>query len=329
MSDESQRPIVIKRIKKGGHGAHGGVWKLAYADFMTAMMAFFLLMWLLGSTSKSDLQGLEGFFEMPIQLTVGPGGNMPSDSIIPEGGGRDLTRRVGANRMTNAAPSKKPSKSDRRAKELAFLEAEKLKAVKKRIEATINQSEFLKEYRKQLLVDLTDEGLRIQIADEQNRPMFASGSAVVQPYAREILHHIGKALNDVNNLVSIAGHTDAAPYSGRANYSNWELSADRANAARRELITGGMKPDRVLRIVGLADAVPYNKDDPFAAINRRISIVVLNQATQDAIVQSSESASEVGNNSANPLAPVVAPTTSPVAPTMANPTGSLEPIDSN
>lgn len=148
----------------------------------------------------------------------------------------------------------------------------------------IESNALLKQFKRQLLIDITSEGLRIQIVDEQNRPMFNVGSAVMQPYARQILAEIAKVLNDVPNTISLSGHTDATPYSGgERGYSNWELSADRANAARRELVAGGIAEGKILRVVGLASAVPFDKDNPYNPINRRISIIVMNKRTEEAV----------------------------------------------
>ena len=294
MSDESQRPIVIKRIKKGEHGAHGGVWKLAYADFMTAMMAFFLLMWLLGNTAKSDLQAVgSSFFDggaMALSLAPEAGLSMVAQEAVS--GGPDLTKNVGVNKECFAQDplgAKERALAQQQSGPAGQIEAQKLAAVKGRISAAIDQSEFLRQYANQLRLDITAEGLRIQIVDEQNRPMFASGSANLLPHAKEILRQIGLALNDINNSVSVSGHTDAMPYSmTNKTYTNWELSADRANSARRELVAGGMNDSRVLRVVGLASAVPYDPENPFSPVNRRISIVVLNRMTEDAISASAE-----------------------------------------
>ena len=136
----------------------------------------------------------------------------------------------------------------------------------------------------EIKIDITTEGLRIQIADEKNRPMFNIGSAVLQPYAKEILAEISNVLNDVPNAISLSGHTDAAPYSGGdRGYSNWELSADRANACRRQLVAGGIDDGKILRVVGLGSAVLFDKDDPLSPINRRISIIVMNKLAEGAV----------------------------------------------
>ncbi len=161
-----------------------------------------------------------------------------------------------------------------------------LKQLKKRIEKTIDANPTLKQFKRQLLIDITSEGLRIQIVDEQNRPMFNLASAELQPYTKIILHEIGKMLNDVPNRISLSGHTDATPYAnGTRGYGNWELSADRANASRRALIAGGMGESKMLRVVGLASSVPFGHAAPFDPVNRRISIIVMNKRTEDAITK--------------------------------------------
>lgn len=284
MSDDSTRPIIIKRKKAAAEGAHGGAWKLAYADFVTAMMAFFLLMWLLGSTAKGDLQGIADYFQNPLKIAQSGGSSAGDADSILQGGGRDLTRQAGQV-MRGDVESRKSSPRDAE-REFLRQEAARLEALKADIERMIEQSQELAPFKKQLLLDITSEGLRIKIVDEQNRPMFDSGGAELKPYTRVILRQIGKALNGVSNRISLTGHTDAAPYAGGlAGFSNWELSANRANASRRELIAGGLADNKVLRVVGLASTVPFDRNDPLNPINRRISIVVLNQRTEQALLQ--------------------------------------------
>ncbi|WP_296949999.1 flagellar motor protein MotB [uncultured Massilia sp.] len=285
MADEGQKPIIVKRIKKGGHGHHGGAWKIAYADFVTAMMAFFLLMWLLGSTTKGDMEGIAEFFKTPLKVALQGGSGSGDSTTILQGGGQDLTRRAGQVKRGEVAPDKKvyDMKSARALVEQE--EANRLKVLKERIEQTITANPLLRKYKNQLLLDITTEGLRIQIVDEKNRPMFATASAELQPYARDILDVLGLVLNDVPNRISLSGHTDATPYMTAAGYSNWELSADRANASRRELLRGGMSDARMLRVVGLADAAHLDRKDPFNPINRRISILVMNKRTEEAVLR--------------------------------------------
>ncbi len=294
MSDDTQQPIIVKKIKKGGGGAHGGAWKIAYADFVTAMMAFFLLMWLLGSTAQGDLQGIAEFFENPLKVAQQGGSGSGDSSSVIQGGGRDLTRQTGQvkygavetkQRSINLSISGEDQKAEEVKREQQRQERAKLVELKSQIEARIEANPDLRPFRNQLLLDVTAEGLRIQIVDEQNRPMFASASDRLQPYTQKILREIGVILNQVDNRVFLSGHTDATPFSGGlGGFSNWELSANRANASRRELIYGGMDPDKVLRVVGMASIVPFDKDDPFNPINRRISIVVLNRETEKAML---------------------------------------------
>jgi chemotaxis protein MotB len=285
MADEGLRPIIIKRIKKGG-GHHGGAWKIAYADFVTAMMAFFLLMWLIGSTAKGDLQGIAEYFKTPLKVAMSGGSGSGDSSSLIKGGGKDLTRQDGQIKKGDDPQIKKTYNlqaahlKDMQA-ELEKREMAMLRALKEKIEEAIEARPALKQFKKQLLIDITTEGLRIQIVDEQNRPMFALAKAELQPYTKDILLEIGHALNDVPNKISLSGHTDATPYASEKGYSNWELSADRANASRRALIAGGMDETKVLRVVGLASASLFDKQDPFNPINRRISIVVMNKKAEE------------------------------------------------
>lgn len=294
MSDDSTRPIVIKRKKVVAGGAHGGAWKIAYADFVTAMMAFFLLMWLLGSTAKGDLQGIAEFFQNPLKIANQGGSGSGDATSILQGGGKDLTRQSGQVKRGDVEAKRSTSFSKEAQAEFRRKEQERLELLKSDIEKMIAQSPQLAQFKKQMLLDITSEGLRIQIIDEQNRPMFDSSSADLKPYTRDILREIGKALNGVSNRISLAGHTDAAQFSGgEKGFSNWELSANRANASRRELVAGGMDDSKVVRVVGLASTVLFDKNDPLNSVNRRISIVVLNQRTEKAILQEEGPESEV------------------------------------
>ncbi|MGM0592973.1 MAG: flagellar motor protein MotB [Pseudomonadota bacterium] len=269
--DEKKQPIVIKRIRKVAGGHHGGAWKIAYADFVTAMMAFFLLMWLLGSTSSEDRAAIADYFQNP-SAVQGPGG--ASTSMIKLGGALEVPRGSGE-------PMHQPA-----AEELAqqMQEAARLDELMQRIKEQIENTPALAEFKEQLLLDITSEGLRIQIVDREGRPMFDRGSAVLKDYTAEILYELSRTVGDVPNHISITGHTDATAFSGRRpDYTNWELSADRANAARRAMSRGGLGQDKFGRVVGLASSVPFDKENPAAAVNRRISIVVLNRATEQAI----------------------------------------------
>ncbi len=282
MASDDKRPIVIKRVKKASHGHHGGAWKIAYADFVTAMMAFFLLMWLLGSTSRGDLQGIAEYFKTPLMVALSGGTSSGDRTSVIKGGGRDLTHTEGQVKQGEIQPVKKVLNLKAAQEEFQRQELFKLKELKANIEKAIEANVKLAQFKKQIMLDITSEGLRIQIVDEQSRPMFKIGSAELEPYTKEILREIGKMLNEVPNRVSLSGHTDAKPYpSGERGYSNWELSADRANASRRELIVGGMGDDKVVRVVGLSSAVLFDKNDPLNPINRRISIIVMNKKAEE------------------------------------------------
>ena len=286
--DKNKKPIVIKRVKKVVGMAHGGAWKIAYADFVTAMMAFFLLMWLLGSVTSGDLKGISEYFKTPLKVALQGGQGSGDSSSILHGGGQDLTRASGQVKYGDLPPEKKliniKATSQAIARAERKKELEKLKELKASIEKAIDSNPKLQQFKKQILLDITSEGLRIQIVDEKNRPMFQIGSAELEPYTKGILHEIGKMLNEVPNKVSISGHTDAAIYGGgeKSMYSNWELSADRANASRRELITGGMAAEKIVRVIGLSSAVLFTKDDPLNPVNRRISMIVMNKKAEEA-----------------------------------------------
>jgi chemotaxis protein MotB len=275
--------VVVRRKKKSGHGGghHGGAWKIAYADFVTAMMAFFLLMWLLGSTSKYDKQGIEDYFNTPLSTVFGgkDGSGAARTSVI-EGGGRDLSSsRPGDATKSQTEPL--PKTTVRAA--AAADDARRLQQLKQKLTALIENTPALNAFKDQIRIDITTEGLRIEIVDSLKRPMFASGSSKLESYVGVILTQIGASMNDVDNRVSIAGHTDAVPYSGgQAGYSNWELSSERANAARRALIAGGMSEGKILQVRGLADVLPLNKAVADEPTNRRISILVLNKAAEQA-----------------------------------------------
>ena len=302
MAEAAQRPIIIRRSRGKAHGGHhGGAWKIAYADFVTAMMAFFLLMWLLGSTTKGELEGIAEYFKSPLKVSLAGGsGSGDSSSVIP-GGGKDLTSREGQVKRGEVVKPKKTINLEAAKAEVRRAEQVRLKALKKRMEEAIDASAMLRQFKNQMLLDITSEGLRIQIVDEKNRPMFAMGRSELQPYTREILHEIGKMLNDVPNKIALSGHTDAALYQGgEKGYSNWELSADRANASRRQLIQGGMNDDKIIRVVGLSSAVLFDRNNPLNPANRRISIIVMNKQTEDSLNKDGE---EITVGSADDLSP--------------------------
>ena len=273
MGNAGHRPIiVIKRpVKAAAH--HGGGWKIAYADFMTAMMAFFLVMWLLSISTPKQLAGIAEHFKTPLKVALvgGPSASL-SSSVIPGGGPSPLqSSGEAAGPSADAGQTGAASADDHNA----------LNDLKQKLDNLIEASPVLSRFRPQLLIDITPEGLRLQIVDSQQRPMFDRSSAVVVPAMAQILREIGPVLNAQSHKITLSGHTDATQYApGSTAYSNWELSADRANASRRELMAGGMAEAKVLRVMGVAASMHLNHDDPHAAMNRRISIVVLNHRAQ-------------------------------------------------
>ncbi|VWD44220.1 flagellar motor protein MotB [Burkholderia lata] len=279
-SSKQASPIIVRRRKAEDHDAHhGGAWKIAYADFVTAMMAFFLLMWLLGSVSKYDKQGIEDYFNTPLStlLSGGKDAQAPRPSVV-QGGGRDLSDPAPA-----IDAKAQPVAASSPAALTGIVDTQKLERLKAKLTAAIAQSPSLRAYQDQIRIAITAEGLRIEIVDSLKRPMFASGSALPESYATAILTQVGSALDDVENRVSIAGHTDSTPYpDGSTGYSNWELSSDRANAARRALVAGGLREDKLLQVRGLADVLPLDKNVADEPTNRRISILVMNNAAEQA-----------------------------------------------
>jgi len=322
MTEEQKPPIVVKRVRKAAAGHHGGAWKIAYADFVTAMMAFFLLMWLLGSTTKGEQQGIAEYFQTPLKVALAGGSGSGDSSSVIKGGGTDLTRSNGQVQRTDNPAEKKTINLQAAKAELQRLEKVRLLELKARIDAAIEANAVLRPYRKQIMVEITPDGLRVQIVDEQNRPMFNSGSAALNEYTRAILRELGTLMNDVPNRISLSGHTDAQAYAlGDRGYSNWELSADRANASRRELIAGGINENKIIRVEGLGAAVMADKTDPRNPINRRISIMVLNQQAEQRILGDGaavdiEAADEVAAAVGATAAPAPAP--APVNPEPAN-----------
>ena len=272
------QPIIIKRIKKAAHGAHGGAWKIAYADFVTAMMAFFLLMWLLGSVTDGDKKGIADYFNTPLKVALLQSGSGSGDaSHVVKGGGKDFTRTTGQVKNGELPPDTKTINLAALKAEQRRLEMERLKGLRDKVEDILANNPKLAAMKSQIRLDLIRDGLRIQIVDENGRPMFDSGSALVKPYMRDLLAELGNVLAEVPNRLTLEGHTDATPFgAGERGYSNWELSSDRANASRRELIQGGLPEVRVMRVQGLASISPYDPKDPQSAANRRISIIVMN-----------------------------------------------------
>ncbi len=291
MADDKKQPIVIKKIVKGG-GHHGGAWKVAYADFVTAMMAFFLLLWLLGISDEAMRGGISDMFRNPSPL-IGPGG--ASTSMIKLGGTKEIPHGEGEKLSKQSEIEKKEDVISDDAENKDETEKEKivLDQLLIKLKETIERSEMLSDFKDQMLLEVTPEGLRIQIIDKDKRPMFASGSEKLKPYTRVILQEVAKTIaKHTKNKISITGHTDVSGFGKgiieyetvdgevlRKQYSNWELSSDRANAARRALVKGGLPENQIGRVVGLASTVLFDKKNSYNSVNRRISIIVMNNDT--------------------------------------------------
>ena len=284
--------------RRGGHDeAHGGQWKIAYADFVTAMMAFFLVMWLVSSVSKEQRAAMFDYFKNPSMEPgksihaapgqMGPGG--ASTSVINMGGGMDAPRVLVKDSPASDSKSKPQpfnmTDVDSARKIADEADHKKLESLMEELRQAIDKSQALKPFKDQLLLDITPEGLRIQIVDQQNRPMFDIGSAKLKDYTTEILKTLAGYLNSVPNRISLTGHTDVRPYPGGGSYTNWELSADRANSARRALEAGGLTSAKIARVVGLSSSVLFDKDNPQNPINRRISIIVMTKAAEDSALR--------------------------------------------
>ena len=300
----TQRPIIIVRKKKtGASGHHGGAWKVAYADFVTAMMAFFLVLWLVTSISKEQRAAVFDYFKNPSMEPgksvkpapgqMGPGG--ASTSPIDLRGGLDAPRTTVSKKpgvgipQPTAMPLKQADASetdqiraDALEKAQAELDKKRMEALMQDLKEAINKSQALEPFKDQLLLDITPEGLRIQIVDAQNRPMFDIGSSKLKGYTAQILRELTPYLNSVPNRVSLTGHTDTTPYAGIGGYTNWDLSTDRANAARRALEAAGYDTGQIARVTGLSSSVLFDRDNPRSPVNRRISIVVMSQKAEEA-----------------------------------------------
>jgi chemotaxis protein MotB len=285
------QPIIVKKRKAAVHAHHGGAWKVAYADFVTAMMAFFLLLWLLGSTTKEEQKAVAGYFNDPSGSPVGQGGglNMPGTGMTGPGGANsgiiDLNNPLTQpeSKASPAAADLKDASNAELAAEQAAREKRSLDTLQEELEKELakDDSAFIK-LKDQILIDQTALGLRIQIVDKKNRPMFDLGSSVLHEYAEEVLYALAPRLNGVTNKLSVNGHTDAVTYAPGADYTNWELSADRANSARRSLLDGGYPDEKVLTVQGMGSSVPRVEDETDPT-NRRIVILVLKNEVEQAL----------------------------------------------
>lgn len=276
-----QRPIIIKRIKKVSGGAHGGAWKVAYADFVTAMMAFFLLLWLLNSTSKEQKEGLSDYFSPTVastSSTSGAGDILEGMSINTDG--------TSASAVTAAIPDNVVVKeqevevSDEESFETAMAnrEQEAFEDMATELSLSIQDSAEFAELEDQVIIDVTEDGMRIQLVDQDNRSMFRDDTAELYSYAERMIRHIASKVNDLPNRIAISGNTDSVPFRAGANYSNWELSSDRAHTARRVMSSSGVSADRFAEIIGKGSTEPLLPDRPDRPENRRITILVIREA---------------------------------------------------
>ncbi len=274
---DNNQPIIIKRVKKAAAGHHGGAWKIAFADFATAMMAFFLVMWLMSSATPEQKRAISGYFQDPIGFT-----ESASPHVIDLGGtptpspDRTLNEEVDP----GIQPSAAPVDADQAETFAEQLERERLELLLQELQNKVDENPELTRFKDQILFEITQDGLRIQIMDAANRPMFALGSAQLQPYFEDILLAMADTIRAVPNKISISGHTDAKPYSGRGDFGNWELSSGRANAARRTLVVGGYPDEQIARVVGYASSALFDRDNPLNPVNRRIDILVLTKKAQ-------------------------------------------------
>lgn len=267
MSDEQS--IIIKRITKCPHCAHGGAWKVAFADFMTAAMAFFLMLWVLGGVNNNEMKAIASYFKDPTVINGAPQvllksneAGKSSDSMIDMGGFMDAPKGSDGDKDGSGAAKEK----------------EQMELMKALIQKKIAENPETAKLKNQIKLDVTPNGLQIQVLDNRKRPMFGAGVDLPKPYAAKLLEDVGSVLRNTHNRISIAGHTDSSGYQQNADYSNWELSADRANAARRLLVRGGVNAKKIAQVVGLSDTVPFDAENPYNPRNRRISIIVLNKA---------------------------------------------------
>jgi chemotaxis protein MotB len=317
MSDGVQ-PIIVKKVVKGGHGHHGGAWKVAYADFVTAMMAFFLLLWLLNVTTDEQAAGLADYFAPAAasQSNSGAGGAMGGQTMVRDGSrisdaglptvvvsigdiedeeedhedgkkrdpsGDEVDEEGVSDTESDTVEGERGKKGkpneDDIAEALAQREQEAFDEAMDAIEEAIeNSSPEIQELSKNLMVDMTEEGLRIQLVDSEGRSMFEKGSPDLEGHTKKILTLVSDVMGRLPNRIKITGHTDATPYRSSNGYGNWELSADRANASRRALLEMGVPEQRIDQVTGKAAQEPLKPEDPYADANRRVSIVLMRQA---------------------------------------------------
>ena len=250
--DEQQQPIIVKK-KKGGAGHHGGAWKVAYADFVTAMMALFIVLWIL-SANEEVKEAVAGYFKDPVGFSTGGGKMIESGSV-------DLFNGLNDNLITE--------------REYKEMQKKKFEEMQESLMNSLEENASLENLLDQVKFEMVDEGLRIEMMESSDGVFFESGSARLNDKAYQILLTVGKEIQKLPNHVVIEGHTDARPFNGRGeDYTNYELSADRANSARRALLQGGLKEEQLDEVRGYADNRLRDKENPYSLVNRRISILI-------------------------------------------------------
>ncbi len=290
MADGS--PIIVKKIKKSAAGHHGGAWKVAYADFVTAMMAFFLLLWLLNAVSDESLQGISNYFApQSLSPTTSGAGGILAGQVLGESGASQSN--AASQSITLSLPPPKAGiggEESSNTQEFTREEAEKIaeaveekmfEEAKEALEKAIEGAAELQGFTQNLKIDKTPEGLRIQLIDQKDSSMFPSGSAALFDDTQALLSKIVEVISSLPQKVAINGHTDATPFITQTGYTNWELSADRALAARRAMLDAGLSPKRIARVVGKADTEPFIEDNPFSPQNRRLRIILLKESTPE------------------------------------------------
>jgi len=297
--DDDRAPlIVIKRVKKVAGGHHGGAWKIALADFMTAMFAFFLIMWLVGSVDEQKKKGIAEYFTPVItsrRHSSGSGGLLGGTFLSSEGAKNSDSASSTGNETSDAKEMKKGYDPDEEAKDdkdgkgsgssPEQLDAEDGKSfndTSEEIRTKLNENEGIKKLGDNLLIDITHEGLRIQIVDNNNQSMFEAGSANPLPHTTELVKLVSKVIQELPNKISIRGHTDSSPFNKDNAYTNWELSSDRANATRRLMVEAGVAEPRIENVQGKADREQFDTKEPNSPRNRRVSIVLIRQSISNA-----------------------------------------------
>lgn len=297
--EKTEQTIVIKRVKKSGGGHHGGSWKIAFADFALALMAFFLVLWLIESTTDLEKMVIAGYFSDPRSLANSGDGGTP---YVVDLGGRPLSV---ANQGLNLALVQEDREQmvestdeleNPEVAELARLrEIELLQSLRGQIEEVIAGNQSFEWFNESVTIELTDQGLAIQIVDRENRPIFDLGSAQMRPYALEVMWAMAELLNEVPNKISIYGHTDSVPFGDNGGtYTNWELSSDRANSARRALVEGGLPYEKFAQIIGMGSSMPFDAANPTSQANRRIVIMVLNELAERNLQENTIDAERAG-----------------------------------